>query len=268
MQLTLRKATDSDRDAVRALCELLNPRDYLPAAWDGWLADPDNQMLLAQSGQTLAGCVFAGSVAPGQVFSQGLRVHPDYRRLGVGTLLMNEQSRLLHQSKVRIARGVTGADNRRARAFFETVGWKEIATVRRRRLPQWIATGPETVSQVPHLNGLLVSRLGAAQFRRIVFLADRAWLEQSARQGRWHARDGAYVLLDPPSPEFGTWVVALGGSPAALGPLLRELSPPWREPGGLTVEATDQPALQSVLDGLGFEPPGADDSYVVVESVI
>jgi hypothetical protein len=34
------------------------------------------------------------------------------------------------------------------------------------------------------------------------------------------------------------------------------------------VEATDQPALQSVLDDLGFEPPGAADSYVVVECLI
>ena len=76
------------------------------------------------------------------------------------------------------------------------------------------------------------------------------------------------MLLEPSSPEFGTWVVALGGSPAALGALLRALSPPWPERGGLTVEATDHPALQSVLDDLGFEPPGADDSYVVVESVV
>jgi GNAT superfamily N-acetyltransferase len=240
-------------------------RDYLPDAWDAWLADPDNQMLLAQNGEVLAGCVFAASVAPGQVFSQGLRVHPDYRRLGVGTLLMNEQSRLLRERNVHIARGVTGAGNRRARAFFENVGWKEVATVRRRRMPQRTPAGPGTASQVPHLNGLLVSRQGVAHFRRIFFFADGAWLEQTARQGRWHARDGAHVLLDPPSREFGTWVVVLGGPPAALGALLRELSPPWSEPGGLTVEATDQPALQSVLDGLGFEPPGADDSYVVVE---
>ncbi len=268
MKLTLRQATDSDRGAVRALCQLLNPRDYLPDAWDAWLAHPGNQMLLAQSGEALAGCVFAASVAPGQVFSQGLRVHPDYRRLGVGTLLMNEQSRLLRERNVHIARGVTGAANRRARSFFESVGWKEIATIRRRRMPQWTPAGRETASQAPHLEGLLVSHEGAAHFRRIFFLADGAWLEQAARQGRWHASDGAHVVLDPPSHEFGTWVVAMGGSPAALGALLRKLSPPWRELGGLTVEATDQPALQSVLDDLGFEPPGAADSYVVVECLI
>ncbi len=266
MKLTLRQAIESDRDAVRALCVLLNPQDYLPAAWDAWLSGSDNQMLLALSGKILAGCLFAATVAPGQAFSQGLRVHPDYRRLGVGTLLMNEQRRLLSTRNIRIARGVTGADNRRARAFFESVGWKEIAAIRRRRMSRWMPSGRETTSQVAHLNDLLVSREGPAHFRRIFFLADQTWLDQKACEGCWHARDGAHVLLDPVSREFGTWAVALGGSPKALGALLRDLSPPWRSDGGLTVEATDHPDLQSVLDDLGFQSPGTDDSYIVVEA--
>jgi GNAT superfamily N-acetyltransferase len=268
MKLTLRRAVESDRDAVRALCELLNPRDYLPGAWDAWLAGPENQMLLAHSGKILAGCLFAAPVAPGQAFSQGLRVHPDYRRLGVGTLLMDEQRRLLRTRNIHIARGVTGVDNRRARAFFGSVGWKEIATIHRRRMPQWTPPDRETASPVPHFNGLLVSQEGIAHFRRIFFSADGTWLEHQARQGRWHARHGAHVLLDPVSHEFGTWAVALVGPPKALGALLRELSPPWSGHAGLTVEATDHPELQSVLDQLGFQAPGTDDSYVVVESVV
>jgi hypothetical protein len=135
-------------------------------------------------------------------------------------------------------------------------------------MPQWTPPGREPAAHAPHLNGLLVSREGVAHFRRIFFLADRAWLEQRAGQGCWHARDGAHVLLDPVSPEVGTWAVALGGPPKALGALLRELSPPWSAHGGLTVEATDHPEVQSVLDDLGFQPPGTDDSYVVVESVV
>jgi GNAT superfamily N-acetyltransferase len=266
MKLTLRQAIESDRDAVRALCELLNPQDYLPATWDAWLSGSDSQMLVAQSGEILAGCLFAATVASGQAFSQGLRVHPDYRRLGVGTQLMKEQQRLLRARNIRIVRGVTGVENRRARTFFESVGWKEIATIRRRRMPQWSPPDRETASQVPHVGDLLVSREGAAHFRRIFFVADTAWLEQRAGRGCWHARDGAHALLDPVSREFGTWVVALGGPIAAIGALLRELSPPWRDHDGLTVEAADQPELQSMLDGLGFQPPGPDDSYVVVES--
>jgi len=268
LELTIREAADSDRDAVRTLCELLDPRDYLPGAWDAWLSDSSNQMLVAHSGRTLAGCVFAALVAPGQVFSQGLRVHPDYRRLGVATLLMKEQGGLLRERNIHVARGVTGRDNRRARAFFQSVGWKEIATVSRRRMPQWKSSGRQTALQVPGLNSLLVSREGVAHFRRIFFAADRAWLDERAREGRLLARDGAHVLLDPYSRAFGTWVVALAGPSAALGALLRDLSPPWSEHGGLTVEATDHFEVQSVLDDLGLQPPEAREAYVVVESMV
>ena len=114
----------------------------------------------------------------------------------------------------------------------------------------------------------MVSREGRAHFRRIYFSADSAWLEQAAREGRWHARNRAHVLLDPPSAEFGTWAVTLGGPPAALRSLLDELSPPWHAPRGLTVEAPGEPALQAMLDDLGFAVPGLDDSYVVVQERI
>jgi GNAT superfamily N-acetyltransferase len=265
MKLTLRPAIDSDREAVCALCVRLDPRDYLPDAWDAWLASPGNEMLLAHRGEALIGCVFSALVAPGQVFSQGLRVHPDYHRLGVGTLLMHEQRRRLKERKIRVAFGVTGANNRRARTFFRTVGWNELAIVHRRHLPQWTKSGAAAASSASFPDGLLVSREGLAHFRRVYFSADARWLEQAASEGRWHARDGAHVLLDPPSAEFGTWVVALGGKPASLSALLSELSPPWSQPRGLTVESADRPEIQSVLDGLGFHPPEPDDSYVVVE---
>jgi len=265
MKPTLHAATESDRAAVRALCERLDPHDYLPEAWDAWLSDPGGEMLLASCDGTLAGCVYAARVAPGEVFSQGLRVHPDYRRLGVATLLMNEQRRRLAAHGIRVARGVTGYRNERARAFFATIGWKEAFVVHRRRLPHWKRSGAPTAAMRPRTQPLLVSREGRAHFRRIYFSADAAWIEHAAREGRWHERNGAYVLLDPPSVDLGTWVVALGGPPAALRSLLEELSPPWREPRGMTVEAPGEPGLQEMLDRLGFDAPGPDDSYVVVE---
>jgi GNAT superfamily N-acetyltransferase len=263
---TLRLATDADRDEVSALCARLDPHDYLPGVWDAWLHGSGNQMLLAYSGAILAGCVFAAPVGPGQIFSQGLRVHPDYRRLGIATLLMDEQRRMLRERGFHVARGVTGVANRRARAFFETVGWREIEIIHRRRAPKWQAGRATTACSSSGRDSMLVSREGVAHFRRVFFSADRAWLDAAAREGRWHERDGACALLDPPSNEFGTWAAALEGRPEALGALLRDLSPPWSTAGGLTVESIDRPELQSMLDSLGFEPP--EDSYVVVECAL
>ena len=222
-------------------------------------------MLLAHRGAMLVGCLYATQVAPRQAFSQGLRVHPDYRRAGVATLLANEQQRRLRVRGHLVVRGVTSVRNHRARAFFQSTGWTEIGTFHRRRLPDWTATGPGIARGAPPPASLLASREGRAHFRRIYFSATASWLLQAQQQGRWHARDGAHVLLDPPDADCGTWVAALGGPAAALGALLREFSPPWREPRGLTVESPAAPAMQRLLDDLGFRPPDPDGSYVVVE---
>jgi N-acetylglutamate synthase-like GNAT family acetyltransferase len=264
MQLRLRTARHADREAVHALCTRLDPHDYLPQAWDEWLAAAGSEMLLAHDGDDLVGCLYVALVAPGQAFSQGLRVDPAYRRRGAGSLLMHEQSRRLAARGLPVVRGVTGEGNRTARGFFATVGWTEIAAIRRRRLPAWSPATPSRTATAAPPETMLVSRPGRAFYRRLYLAAQRADLEQAASDGRWHSRDGAHLLLDPPAAATGTWIAAAGGPVAALRSLLRDLAPPWRAPGGLTIEAAADPAVQAMLDELGFEPPGAADAYVVV----
>ncbi|CAG0953439.1 hypothetical protein BURK1_00323 [Burkholderiales bacterium] len=261
----LREATTADRDGVRALCMKLDPADYVSAAWDEWRAQEGNLMLVARAGDRVVGCVRAGVAAPRQAFSQALRVDPAFRRCGVATRLMNEQAGRLRARGIDVARGVTSVANRRSRPFFATVGWNEIGVRRRRRLPGWTAGARSTATQDGLPDDLLASVEGRAHFRRVLLRADRPWLAAAARDGRWHAKDGAWALLDPPSRDHGAWVVALGGPPAALAELLRTLSPPWRVDGGLIVEAPDDPSVAHALDTLGFAPAPPEDAYVVVE---
>jgi GNAT superfamily N-acetyltransferase len=266
--LKLRPATRADRPAVVALCVRLDPNDYLPAAWDAWLADASAEMLVAERERAIVGCLYAAVVAPGQVFSQGLRVDPGHRRFGVATALMMEQTERLRERGLIVQRGVTGLRNERARAFFATVGWRERMIVHRRRLPAWASAPcdaiPVETATLPR--SLFVSRSGLAHFRRVYWEASRAELELAAREGRWHAHAGAYVLMDPPHPEFGTWVNVLGGPPAALRDLLRHLTTPAQSPRGLTIEAPADPSIHALLDELGFPPHAPEDSYVVVEN--
>jgi hypothetical protein len=114
------------------------------------------------------------------------------------------------------------------------------------------------------MQSLRVSRPGVALFRRIVFEADSAWLAQARSAGRWRSLGDAHALLDPPSADLGTWVVALDGPSAALGELLRSMAPSPGAPAGLAVEAPDDPALHTVLDGLGFAPARPEECYVVL----
>ena len=261
----VREATPADRDDVRALCRKLDPNDYVAGAWDEWRRHEGNRMLVAHLGGRLVGCVHVCVVAPGQAFSQALRVDPDAHRRGVATQLMLEQGEQLRARRMAVVRGVTGVSNQRARQLFATVGWKEVGICRRRRLPAFVPGARSTATGDELPGDLLASVEGIAHFRRLVLSADHAWLAAAARDGRWHARDGAWALVDPPSRDLGTWVVALGGPPAALAELLRTLSPPWRGEGGMTVEAPDDPAVARALDTLGFAPARLEDAYVIVE---
>jgi GNAT superfamily N-acetyltransferase len=262
----LRRATPADRAAVGALCARLDPRDYLPAAWDAWLADATAEMLVATHRGAIVGCLYAAVVAPGQVFSQGLRILPEHRRLGVATALMAAQTRRLAARGIAIQRGVTAVGNDRARAFFASAGWREVRVVHRRRRRDWVpARGRRPSPLAAPARPLLVSRSGLAHFRRIYYDAAPEELALAARHGRYLERDAARLLIDPPDAEFGTWVSALAGPPDALRALLRDLSPPWTAPHGLTIEAPADPALDAILDELGFPPAAPGNSYVVVE---
>jgi hypothetical protein len=225
-------------------------------------------MLVAHAGGRLVGCVHASIVAPRQAFAQALRVDPAFWRHGIGTRLMEAQAARLRSLGVEVLRGVTAYANERARRFFATIGHREIGVVRRRRLQSWTAGTAATATRDPATGPLLASVEGLAHFRRVVWRVDASWLAAAAREGRWHAKDGAWALLDPPSREFGTWVAALGGPPDALAGLLRTLSPPWRIDGGMTVEAPDEPAVVQALDELGFAPAPPQDAYVIAEQVL
>jgi N-acetylglutamate synthase-like GNAT family acetyltransferase len=266
--VTVRDAVDGDRDAVRELCERLDPRDYVPSAWDEWRTNPQNRMFVALAEGRLVGCVHAGLVAPGQVFSQALRVDALWHRAGVATALMLEQRTRLAARGIRATRGVTAVANVRARAFFATVDWRETATLRRRRLRDWNPAARGAAPADAPRGPIVVSIEGRAHFRRVYLEADTAWLAAAARDGRWHARDGAWLLLDAPSRAGATWIAALGGPAAALRELLRTLSPPWAPAGDLLVEAPDDPAIAAALDAAGFEDPAPQDAYVLVEDAL
>jgi GNAT superfamily N-acetyltransferase len=258
------RATEADRDAVLSLCSRVTPGDYVPSAWSTWMATPGAVMLLARSAGALLGCVYSAPVAEGQVFSQALRVAPEARRSGAASLLMREQTRLLASRGVRIQWGVTGCANAAARAFFPTVGWRERGIVKRRRLAGWTGRPGRGLAAAAPAGPMRVSRPGVALFRRIVFDASHEWLAQAAAAGRWRWQGGAHALLDPPSDDLGTWVVAQGGPASAVGELLATMAPAPGAPPGLAVEAPDDPALHAVLDGIGFAPAREGECYVVL----
>lgn len=110
---TIRPAQPQDRPGMEALCaQVWNGEDYVPGVWDEWLADPQGELTVV----TLEGQIVAlgklTRLAEGEWWMEGLRVDPDYRRLGIARLLQAHQLVLAEQIGEGVLRFGTASDNR------------------------------------------------------------------------------------------------------------------------------------------------------------
>lgn len=93
MEFEFREATHDDYDAVVAFTEDTWPDreggDYIPRVYHDWLDGEERKTFVADpAGETdLAGIVQAVAISEHEAWLQGMRVNPDYRGEGVGTLL-------------------------------------------------------------------------------------------------------------------------------------------------------------------------------------
>ncbi len=91
--LEVRRATQDDADAVVDLTSRIwtdRNGDYLTHAYTDWLEEPgadSKHTFLAVDGDTVAGIVQAVMLSADEAWFQGLRVHPEYRRLGLSRRL-------------------------------------------------------------------------------------------------------------------------------------------------------------------------------------
>ncbi len=127
-QWIVRPAQSGDLEDVEALCaQIWDGDDYVPKVWEEWLEDPHGQLTVVE----LKGQVVALSkltrVAEDEWWLEGLRVDPEYRRLGVARLLQDHQVALAEKVGRGMLRFGTASHNRpvhknAARGGFRRVG--------------------------------------------------------------------------------------------------------------------------------------------------
>ena len=274
---TIRVASVAETPHVLALCNLLDPQDYVQTAWPQWLCRTDALNLVVEAEGQVIACGHGELVTPHDAWMQAIRVHPAAQRRGVGSQLLWALLAEFHKSGVRVARGSTAASNRPMQVLLEKIGGRIVASVCRRlargrtgralKMPR--ATMAEALGLV-RMAPVLASRPHLARFKRAYFTMTDEHLAELVQQGAVVVSTDrqAYAILDPNADvsSGAMWVSAIIGSPPGMCEVLEGLLVEAGCTGlGIVVDSPAEPVLQSVLDAMDFESPDRDGEFVMVE---
>ena len=124
----MRKARSSDREAVFRFCEKTwSWGDYVPKVWDKWLKERNGGVFVATINGVPVGISHLSVDKPGEVWLSAARTDPNYRRMGVATVITKKCLEYAKKKGAKLARLVTGSNNKAAQAVVEKLGFRQIA---------------------------------------------------------------------------------------------------------------------------------------------
>jgi GNAT superfamily N-acetyltransferase len=134
-QIEVRPAQAGDKDAVLAFCQnTFSWGDYVAEVWDTWLTDVRGQLLVGLVGPRPVGLVHLAFLESNAAWLEGMRVHPAFRRRGVGSAVDSAARRHARARGARLARLATSAKNIAAQETLATLGYACVA-----RFVEWKA---------------------------------------------------------------------------------------------------------------------------------
>ncbi len=130
-KLVIRPARRADRDAIFAMSkEIWGGTDYLHLVWDGWLDDPDGGLLTVTLDGETVGVSKVTLLAPGEVWLEGLRLHPGLHGRGLTRQINRYSFQIAMKHNPKSIRYSTGAGNAASRHLGEARGFWLIARSR------------------------------------------------------------------------------------------------------------------------------------------
>ncbi len=121
--LTLRPAQPDDRPAMERICaHTWEWGDYLPEVWDDWLTDENGVLLIGELQSQAVALSKVTFQTPGQVWLEGMRVHPDFRQRGIATKFLDYSLDYARTRSARVVRLATGGRNTAAHTILARAG--------------------------------------------------------------------------------------------------------------------------------------------------
>lgn len=126
--ITVRPANSTDKDAILAFCQdTFSWGDYIPEVWDDWLANTRGKIFVAVEGGRPIGMIHAAFLRDGVAWMEGMRVHPEYRRLGAASAMDAAARAYALESGAMLARLATAESNLAAQRTLQSQGYRRVA---------------------------------------------------------------------------------------------------------------------------------------------
>lgn len=123
MKVEIRKALKSDKRDVLKFCkETFSWGDYIADVWDSWLKD-GNLLAIAKENTPIGICHISFSKNKDQIWIEGIRIHPNYRRKGYATKLVLYAESLAKRKSCRTARMIIESKNKVSLKLANLVGY-------------------------------------------------------------------------------------------------------------------------------------------------
>jgi GNAT superfamily N-acetyltransferase len=128
MDYHVRRARPEDKAAIAAFTEnTFEWGDYVADAFDRWRDDPRGILLVAADSGDAAVAVARGTMlSPTELWLQGARVHPDWRRRGIASALDRTMEEWARDRGGLVSRLAIEDWNTQARAQVETLGMRGV----------------------------------------------------------------------------------------------------------------------------------------------
>jgi predicted PurR-regulated permease PerM/GNAT superfamily N-acetyltransferase len=129
-EIRCRPARAEDKPAVLALtARIWEGHDYIPQAWDKWLADPQGVLAVAELEDAVVGLGKLTRLGAGEWWLEGIRVHPRYQGQKIGSRIFEY---LMHEWRRKdggVIRLATSSERVQIHRICSRLGFKRLAAL-------------------------------------------------------------------------------------------------------------------------------------------
>lgn len=119
--MKIRQAKNNDKQQILSFCKnTFRWGDYIDRVWDKWLAEK-NLLAIETNGNAVGICNAA--ISSNQVWIEGIRINPDFRRKGYASALVMRAEMLARRKNLRISRMIIAKNNKRSLSMAKHLGY-------------------------------------------------------------------------------------------------------------------------------------------------